>query len=75
MIYINNPRGDSVIILKGSLLRLNFDVLHAATNKGYMDADNVRLINLGPIALFDIYKTATCSGNTSKKLIMLILFV
>ena len=31
-IYFNNPRGDSVTSLKGSLLRLNADVLHAATN-------------------------------------------
>ena len=30
-IYINIPRGDCVNNLLGSLLRANFDVLHAAT--------------------------------------------
>ena len=62
-IYIDIPRGDSVDILKGSLLGLNFDVLHAATNNRYVNGNNIRLVNLGPIALFNIYKLATCSGK------------
>ena len=51
-IYINIPRGDSVNGLKRSLLRLNADVLHAATNNRYIDGDDIRLVNEGPIALF-----------------------
>ena len=62
---INNniPIRDSVNSLKGSLLRLSFDVLHAATNNRYVDGDVIILVNLGPIALFNIYKMATSSGK------------
>ena len=38
-IYINIPRKDSLISLLKSYLDLNFDVLHAATNNRYVDAD------------------------------------
>ena len=62
-IYINIPRGDSVINLKGSLLRLNFDVLHAATSNRYKVGNDIRLDNLEPIALFSFYKLATNSGK------------
>ena len=51
-IYINNPGGDSVKSLFGSLLKLNFDVLHAATTNRFIDGDDIRLVNEGPIALF-----------------------
>ena len=54
--YINIPRGDSVNSLLGSLLRLSFDVLHAATNNRYVDGDDIRLVNEGPIALISNYK-------------------
>ena len=54
--YINIPRGDSVNSLLGSLLRLNFNVLNAATNNRYIDSDDIRLVNEGPIALFSNYK-------------------
>ena len=47
----------------GNLLRLNFDVLLAATNNRYIDGDNKRLAILGPIALLSIYKLATSSGK------------
>ena len=33
-------------------LDLNFDVLHAATNNRYEDKYDIRLVSLGPIALF-----------------------
>ena len=46
-----------------SYLELNFDVLHAATGNRYADANDIRLINLGVIALFSIYKLATSSGK------------
>ena len=62
-IYINIPREDSVISLLNSYIELNFDVLHAANNNRYVDANNIRLVNLGPIALFSNYKLTTSSGK------------
>ena len=47
----------------GSRLRTIFDVLHAATNNRYADGDNVRLNNLGPIALVSNYNLTTSSGK------------
>ena len=46
-----------------SYLELNFDVLHAGTNNRYVDGNNIRLVNLGPIALFSNYKLTTSSGK------------
>ena len=46
------PREDSVISLLNSYLDLDFDVLHAATNNRYVDGNDRRLVNLGPIAFF-----------------------
>ena len=62
-IYINIPREDSVISLLNSYLELNFDVLRAATGNKYADANDIRLVNLGPIALFSNYKLTTSSGK------------
>ena len=62
-IYINIPREDSVISLLNSYLDLNFDVLHAATNNRYADNNDIRLVNLGPVALFSNYKLTTSSGK------------
>ena len=62
-IYNNVPGGDSVNNLLGSLLRLNFDVLHAATNNRYINGDGIRLVNEGPIALFSNYKLQSSSGK------------
>ena len=42
-----------------SYLEINFDVLHAATNNRYVDGNDIRLVNLGPIALFSNYKLTT----------------
>ena len=46
-----------------SYLELNFDVLQATTNNRYVDANDIRLVNLGPIALFSNYKLTTLSGK------------
>ena len=46
-----------------SYLDLNFDVLHAASSNSYAHNDNIRLVNLGPTALFRVYKFSTCSGK------------
>ena len=62
-IYINIPREDSVVSLLNSYIELNFDVLHAADNNRYVDANDIRLVNLGPIALFSNYKLTTASGK------------
>ena len=62
--YINIPREDSVISLLNSYLEINFDVLHAATIDRYVD-DDIRLVNLGAIALFSNYKL-TSSGKHLK---------
>ena len=51
-IYMNIPGEDSVIFLLNSCLELNFDVLQAASNNRFVDASDIRLVNLGPIALF-----------------------
>ena len=62
-VYINIPREDSVISLLNSYLELDFDVLHAGTNNRYVDGDNIRLVNLGPIALLSNFKLTTSSGK------------
>ena len=46
-----------------SYLDLNFDVLHAATNNTYADGNDIRLVNLGQIALFSNYKLTTSSNE------------
>ena len=58
-VYINIHREDSVISLLNSYLELNFDVIKASTTDRYVDADDIRLVNLGAIALFSIYKLVT----------------
>ena len=62
-IYINLPREDSVISLLNSYLELKFDVLNTATYNRYVDANDIRLVNLGPIALFSNYNLTTSSGK------------
>ena len=53
-IYIRIPR----------LLDLNFDVFHAANlDNRYADDDDMRLFNLGPIALFSKYKLTSSNGK------------
>ena len=46
-----------------SYFELNFDVLQAATNNKYVDVNDIRVDNLGPIALFSNYKLTTSSGK------------
>ena len=62
-IYINIPREDSVISLLNSYIEIHFDVLQAATGNRYADVNDIRLVNLGPIASFSIYKLTTSSGK------------
>ena len=51
-IYIKIPREVSIISLLIIYLDLNFDVVQDATNKRYVESNDIRLINLGPLALF-----------------------
>ena len=60
-IYVNIPREDSVISLLNSYLDLNIDAVHAATNNRYADGNDIRLVNLGHVALFSNYKLSTSS--------------
>ena len=46
-----------------SYLELNFDVIRADNSNRYVDANDIRLVNLGPIALFRNYKLTTSSGK------------
>ena len=46
-----------------SYLELKFDVLQAASKNRYVDASDIRLVNLGPIALFINFKLTTSSGK------------
>ena len=62
-VYNNIPREYSVISLLNRYLELNFIVLHAATSNRYVDGNDRRLVNLGPIALFSNYKLTTSSGK------------
>ena len=52
----------------GNLLRLNFIVLHAATNNRHIDGDDIRLVNEGPIALFSNYKLQSSCGKHIEEL-------
>ena len=62
-VYINIPREDSVISLLNSYLELNFDILRADNSNRYLDGNDIRLNNLGPIGLFSNYKLTTSSGK------------
>ena len=62
-IYIKILRRGSVFSLLYSYIELNFDVLHASTGNRYADGDDIRLVNLGPIALFSSYKLKNSSGK------------
>ena len=62
-IIINIPREDSVISLLNSYLDLNFEVIKKADNTRYGNANDIRLVSLGPIALFCNFKLTTSSGK------------
>ena len=56
-IFTNIPREDSAISLKDSYPELDFNVTHrAGAHKRYVHGDHIRLVNLGPIALFTKYR-------------------
>ena len=46
-----------------SYLESNFDAIYDATGNRYVNGDDIRLGNLGPIALFSNYKLTTSPGK------------
>ena len=62
-IYINIPREDSVISLLISYLDLSFEDIKRADNSRYANGNDIRLVNLGLVALFSNLKLTTSSGK------------
>ena len=62
-IYNNLPREDSVISLLNSYLDLKFEVIKKNDKSRYGNGNDIRLLNLGPIALFSNFKLTTSSGK------------
>ena len=62
-IYINVPREDSVISLLNGYLDLSFEVIKKDDNSRYANGNDIRLVNLGPIALFSNFKLTTSIGK------------
>ena len=62
-IYIKIPREDGDIGLLNSYLDLNFEVIKKADNSRYADGNDIKLVNLAPIALFSNFKLTTSSGK------------
>ena len=60
-IYINIPRDYSVFFVK-YLFGFKF-WSYQADNSRYVNGNDIRLVNLGPIALFKNFKLTTSSGK------------
>ena len=60
---MNIPREDSVISLLNCYLHLNFEVIKKADDSRYGNGNDIKLVNLGPIALFSNFKLTTSSGK------------
>ena len=62
--FFDLPREDGAIWLKGSYLELDFNVTHrAGAHARYAFGDHIRLVNLGPVALFNKYRLTSLSGK------------
>ena len=57
----NIPTEGFVVSLLNSCLDLNFEVIKKADDSMYGNGDEIRLVNLGPIALFSNFKLSTSS--------------
>ena len=63
-IFVDIPREDSAISMRDCYLELDFIVTHrASAHARYADGDHIRLVNLGPIALFNKYRLTSSSGK------------
>ena len=62
--FTDIPREDSAISLKDSYLEIDLNVTHSScAHARYVDGVHIRLVNLGPIALFDKYRLTSSSGR------------
>ena len=62
--FIDIPREDSAISLRDSYLELVFNVTYrAGAHARYADGDQIRLVNLGPLALFNKYRLTSSSDK------------
>ena len=61
--YINIPREESVISLLNSYLDLNSEVFKKADNSRCASGNDIKLVILGPIALFSNFKLTKNSGQ------------
>ena len=67
--FIAIPREDSAILLKDSSLELHFSVTHrAGAHARYVDGDHIRLVNLGPVALFNKIRLTSSSGKEMEEI-------
>ena len=57
------PREYSVISLLNSYVDLKFEVIKNADKSRYGNGIDIRLVNLGPIALFSNFKLTASSGK------------
>ena len=62
-IYINIPGEDSVISLLTRYLDLNFEVIKKADDSRYGNGNDIKLVNMGPIALCSNFKLTTSCGK------------
>ena len=62
-IYINIHREDSVFSLLNSYLESDFKVVKKTDNNGYGDGKDIKLIDLGLIALFSFFMLTKSSGK------------
>ena len=63
-IIIDIPGEDSAISLRDSYLELDFTVTHRTrAHARCADGDQIRLVNSGPIALFNKYRLTGSSGK------------
>ena len=68
-VYINIPREDSVISLLNSYLDLMFEVIKRADCSRYANGNDIKLVNLGPIALCHSFKLTISSGKQLEDII------
>ena len=62
-IYTKIPREVSVISLINSYLHKNFHVVEVAVNSKHAYSNDIRLVNLGPVALFGKFRLTSSSGK------------
>ena len=63
----NKPMQDSVISFLKSYLELKLQVIKKTDNSRYANGNDIRLFDLGPIALFSNFQTRSGIGNTQWK--------